>query len=73
MNDPFHICFYFRVSKMTGIIDTVVYVPAIEAVDTASTMFIVADEFMLHDYKQLAESGAVGINAIIPGTFTKKK
>lgn len=73
MNNPYHVNFYFRVSKSTGLIETVVYLPAIEAVDTTSTMFVVADEFNLQDYKQLVESGPVGINAIVPGTFTKKK
>ncbi|MCY1203974.1 hypothetical protein D9M72_154890 [compost metagenome] len=71
--NPFHTTYFFKVSKATGIIEDVVYIPAYMAEDSDKTMYLVADEYTIFDYKKLIDKGPVNINDVIPGSFTKKK
>ncbi|WP_137822837.1 hypothetical protein [Pseudomonas sp. D(2018)] len=71
--NPYHVSFYFKVSKASGLVADVLYVPALEAVETADHFYIVAETHNLQDYENLRQAGPVAINDLIPGTFTKKR
>ncbi|MDH4562155.1 hypothetical protein [Pseudomonas sp. BN411] len=68
----FNITYFFRVSKTTANIESVVYIPTIEAVETASTMFVPADSYTIHAWQKLQGNGPVNINEIVPGTIQPK-
>lgn len=72
MNNPYNVMYFFKVSKSSGNIESVEYLPFIATGETDSSFFVPACTYSIQEYENKKNDGPVAINDLIPGSFAKK-